>query len=528
VTSHLAGTWVMLRLVLRRDRVRLPLWLGAILGIVYSSAAAVSSTYTTPEQIAAYAAAVGTNPAAIAMGGPAVGLDRIGGILVYETSLTALVGAALMSVFLVVRHTRGDEEEGRTELLRSTVLGRYAHSAATLVVLVAANLVLGAGVAASLLSVDVPAEGAVIYGAAVTTFGTVFAAVATLAAQLMSHARAAVGLSLSVLGAAFVLRALGDTGNGVLSWFSPMGWSQQVLAFDENRWWPLAPSWVLVLVLLVASVMLLDRRDLGAGVVAQRPGRADARRGLRGPVSLALRLQRGSVLGWSVGAFIGGATFGSMSDALADLVESNPVFAEYFAAAGGGSLVDSFFATALLIMSLLGAAFAVASVLRARGEEVSGRLEPMLATGLSRDRWLLGSLCVTLLGTVVVIASAGLGLGLTHQAVSDEGGAVVSMLGYALAYVPAALVLGGIAVLLLGAAPRATSLAWVAMAFCFVVGWLGGLLQPPQWVFDASPFSHTPAAPAEAVTAAPLLALTGVAVACVVGGLVGFRRRDVG
>lgn len=526
--EHLLGTVAMVRLVLRRDRVRLPVWLLSILAIVSLSGAAVSSTYTTREQILAYQATVGTNPAAVAMGGPPVALDTMGGILVYETSMTAMLGAALMSLFLVVRHTRGDEEEGRSELLRSTVLGRYSHSAATLVVLVAANVVLGSGTTLSLVAVDVPASGSSVYGAAVAAFGVVMAAVATVAAQLMSHARSAVGLSLTVLGAAFLLRALGDTGDGRLSWLSPMGWSQQVRAFDDDRWWPLGMSLGLVAVLLGGAVVLLDRRDLGAGLVPPRPGPPEASGWLRGPVSLSLRLQRGSILGWSAGVFVTGLAFGSMSDALEELVESNPVFEEYFAAAGGGSLVDSFLATALLLMSLVAAAFAVSSVLRARGEESSGRLEPVLAAAVSRRRWLLGNLLVTLLGTVSVAGAAGIGIGLGHAAVSDAGGSAWPTLGHALVYVPAALLLAALAVLLVGVAPRLAPLSWGSVAFCFVVGWLGGLLRPPRWVVDLSPFSHTPAAPAEAVTLVPLAALLAAVLALGAAGVLAFERRDIG
>lgn len=526
--THLVGTATMVRLVLRRDRVRLPVWVLSILGVLALSAVAVASTYTTREQILAYQAVVGGSPAAVAMSGPPVALDTMGGILVYETSVTALLGAALMSVFLVVRHTRGDEEEGRSELLRSTVLGRYAHSAATLAVLLVANVVLGVGTTLSVLAGEVPLEGAAVYGAAVTAFGLVMAAVATVTAQVMTHARGAVGLALAVLGAAFLLRAVGDTGDGRLSWLSPMGWSQQVRAFDDDRWWPLGLSLGLAVLLLGVAVVLMDHRDLGAGLVPPRPGPPDASPWLRGPVSLAVRLQRGTVVGWAAGVFVFGLAFGSMSEALEELVDTNPVFAEYFAAAGGGSLVDSFFATALLVMSLATGGFAVSSVLRARTEETSWRLEPMLATALSRRRWLLGNLLVTAAGTAVVVAAAGLGVGVGHAVASDAPGSVLPLVGHALVYVPAALVLAAVAVLLVGAAPRLAPLSWLVVAFCFVVGWLGGLLAPPRWVTGLSPFTHTPAAPAESVTGTPVVVLLALAVALAAAGVLAFERRDIG
>ena len=52
---------------------------------------------------------------------------------------------------------------------------------------------------------------------------------------------------------------------------------------------------------------LRARRDEGAGLVEPRPGPATASRRLTSPFGLALRLQRGALLGWSAGLFFSGA-----------------------------------------------------------------------------------------------------------------------------------------------------------------------------------------------------------------------------
>lgn len=525
---HFAGTAAMVRLVLRRDRVRLPVWIVAILATVFVTVNAVRGAYSTPEQIMSYAMSVGGSPTAVAMAGPPFALDTINGILVYETSILALLAVALMSIFLTVRHTRGDEDEGRTELLRSTVVGRYAHNAAVLLVLTVANLVVGAGIVLAMLSVEgVPVLGSLVYGASIAMFGVVFAGVASVVAQVMSHRRTATGVSVSLLGLAFGVRAVGDIGDGTLSWLSPMGWSQQVGPYELNRWWPLALSSVLAVMLIGAAAFLIDRRDLGAGMVAPRPGPATASRLLSGPAGLALRLQRGSIIGWAVGLLVFGLVMGSFSQELVEMVESNPTVAEFLAAAGGGSIVESYFAVMLLICAVIVSAFTVSSALRLRGEEAAGRLEPLLATPVSRQRWLLGSLLVTLFGTTVVLLAAGLGVGAAHAVVSDDAGVIVPLLGDTLVYLPAVLVLGALAVMLTGLAPGWAMAAWAVVAYCFVLGYLGGLLDPPQWVMNLSPFTHTPQAPVDPVTAPPMLWLGGVVLAGVVLGVVGLRRRDI-
>ena len=528
MTAALTGTGSLVRLILRRDRIRLPIWVLAIVGIVYASAGAVSQTYATPEEIDGYASTMGTSPAAIAMAGPPVALNTIGGIVVNETAITALVGVALMAIFLVVRHTRTEEEEGRTEVLRSTVVGRHAPMTAAMLVVSAASILVGSGVAASAASLDVPTGGTVLFGAAVAAFGIVFTVVAAVTAQVMTHGRGAVGSALAVLGLAFLLRAIGDVRDNGLSWLSPMGWSQQVHAYGDPTWWPLGLSVLLAGLGVVAAVGLATRRDLGSGIVAARPGPAQASAALTNPVGLAWRLQRSSIIGWTAGTFIGGAAFGSFSREVQTMVESNPELAEFFAQSGQGSLVDSFLSSVVLIMSLVAAGFAVSSALRLRGEESSGRLEPVVATGVSRSRWLIGGIAVTLAGSVLVMAAAGIGAGIAQAVITDDPGAVGSMLGYSMAYLPAVLSLAGLSVFLFGWLPRLAVVAWAGVAICFVVGWLGGLLKLPTWFENMSPFTHVPAVPVEPITVAPLAMLTVAAVLAAALGLAGFRRRDIG
>jgi ABC-2 type transport system permease protein len=102
------------------------------------------------------------------------------------------------------------------------------------------------------------------------------------------------------------------------------------------------------------------------------------------------------------------------------------------------------------------------------------------------------------------------------------------MTAYSLVYLPPVLLLAALVVLLFGWLPRAAAATWAVVAGCFVIGWLGGLLKPPQWVENLSPFTHVPQVPAADVTAAPLVALLALTVAGVVVGWAGFLRRDIG
>lgn len=524
--NRLTGTGALVRLILRRDRVRLPVWVLAILGLAYASAGAVKGTYDTPADVAAYARTVGKSAVSVVMNGPPTAVDTIAGIVIFEIGSTVVIGVCLMGLFLVVRHTRGEEESGRTELVRATVVGRDAPVVAPLLVVSAASVLIGAGLALELVALGLPTEGATVYGASVAVLGVVFTAVAALAAQVTEHARGALGIGGVVLGASYVLRGIGDVQDGTLSWLSPIGWSQAVRPFADDRWWPLLVSVLATAAVLATVRLLVSHRDVGAGLVPPRPGPAEASRRLAGPVGLAARLQRGAVLGWTSGLFCLGVAFGSVGREVQELVESIPELEQALRIAGTTSVEDAFFATAMLIMALVASGFTVSSVLRLYREETAGRAEPLLATGLSRLRWAIGSLLVTTLGTLLVLCSGGLGAGLAHGIATGDPGQLLRLVALSLVYVPASLVLAGVAVVLWGWVPRASQAAWAPFAVCLVIGWLGGVLDFPDWFADLSPFTHVPEAPVQTVTAGPLVMLVGVALVTTAAGLVGFRRRD--
>lgn len=526
--SRFTGTATLVRLILRRDRVRLPVWVVSLVGLTAYSVAAVQGLYDTPAARASYAATVGSSGASIAMTGPPTALETTGGITVFEVTPTAIIGIALMAVLLTLRHTRTDEEAGRTELLRAGVLGRNADLLATGLVVAGASLLVGLGVAASFLAAGLPASGSLVYGASVASVGLVFTGVALVAAQVSEHSRAASGLAMAVLGLAYLLRAVGDVQRSWLVWLSPLGWAQQVAAFGDERWWPLALTLVLAVGLTAVGGWLTTRRDIGAGLVAPRPGPADATPWLGTSTGLAWRLQRGAVTGWVTGVGLMGVAFGSLGQDVLDMISGNEQLEEIFRrTSGGAGILDAYFAMIFVLTALLASGFTVSSALRLRTEEAALRAEPLLATPLTRSRWALGWLAVTALGTGAVLTAAGVGCAATYALVSGDAGDAATLALAQVSYLPACLVLGGVGVLLFGWLPRAAAAAWAAMALCVVIGWLGDLLELPGWLTDASPFNRTPNVPVVDFAAAPLLVIALVAGALVTVGLAGLRRRDL-
>ncbi|MGH3424814.1 MAG: ABC transporter permease, partial [Nocardioidaceae bacterium] len=291
-------------------------------------------------------------------------------------------------------------------------------------------------------------------------------------------------------------------------------------------WWPALLSVGAAVVVTAIALRVLDHRDIGAGVLPSRPGPARAGAGLGGCLGLAWRLQRGSLAGWGVALLLIGLAYGSIGTDVGDLIGDSPQAAEMFAQTGGG-LVDSFYSTTALMMALIGSGYAVQAALRLRTEEAAGRVEPILATRVPRARWVASHLLVALAGSAVVVALGGLGTGLAYGLTSGDASQIARLLGASLVHVPAVWVLVGLTVALVALVPRWASLAWAALAFCFVMMMFGALLRLPGWLVDLSPFTHMPLLPVEDPAAAPLVATAiAAAVLCAIG-LGGFARRDV-
>jgi ABC-2 type transport system permease protein len=524
---ELTGAWVLTRFTLRRDRFRIAVWVVSLTGLVVLTAASIKGLYPTQGDLDEAAAASAKNAAAIAFNGPVQGLDTVGGEVAFQSGTFGLVLVALMSLLMIGRCTRAEEENGRTELLRAAVLGRHAQTASALVIVTGMNVLVGVAVTISLILQGLPGVGSVSFGASFLAIGLVFAALALVTAQVSESSRAASGLAGAVLGYAFASRAFGDIGDGRLSWLSPIGWSQKPRPYAGERWWPFVIPLAATLLLLVAARALTARRDLGAGLVRPRPGPANAAASLGWPLGLAVRLQRATVIAWAGGLLVLGFAYGAIANDIQTFVGDNQTLKELIAAAGGASLTDAYLGTATLTLALIGCGFAVQSVQRLRSEETTSHAEPVLATPVSRNRWMAGHLAVALGGSAVVMTAAGLGAGIPYAAETGDLTQIPTLVGAALVHLPAIWVLAGVATALYGLVPRAFSAAWVVLAGCFVIGFLGEVLKIPHWIIELSPFQHTPQLPAANLKLTPLATLLAIATVLVATGIGAFHRRDV-
>lgn len=525
----------------RRDRWDLAAWILGIAGLGLVTSIAVANEFGNDTERAAIISVASASPAFLFIRGLPDGTG-VGAVVFFQLYSFAAVLAGLMSTSLVVRHTRGDEELGRSELIGSVPVPRAAPLAATLVVGAAANLVLAASFAAGFAAAGLPVSGALVAGAAVGGVGLFFVAAAGVVAQVMPSGRSANGVAGGLVGAAYLVRGIGDAlgtpdadlKHVTAAWpslFSPMGWGQQSRPFSSADPVPLLVLAAAALVLAAAAMLVRNRRDLGASVMHDGYGKERAGAGAASLVGLAWRLQRSNLAGWCLAAATIGTVAGGLAPLVRDALAGNPSLTELigrFVPGGQADVVDLLTTALLGNAGVLAAAAGIQAVLRLRTEEVEGRAELLLSVPASRDRWLAVTVALAALSVTAVAATAGaaaaIGLGLTGAG-NSQGGLIVAA---ALAHVPAAAVFLALTSLVFATVPRLSSaLAWGFLAVGLMLGQFGELLGLPLWLRDLSPFRHSSAMPVEPFNPNGALALAGIAL--VGAGLAVYliRRRDL-
>jgi ABC-2 type transport system permease protein len=534
LAGSLAGTRELARLAFRRDRIMLPVWVYLLTIIAGSGGYGLKTIYKTTADRASLEAAVHRDAALSFLYGQLHG-STLGDLIAWRYLSYAALGAGLMTIFLVVRHTRADEESGRLELVGSTAVGRHAALAAAMLVASAGVLALFVLTTVVLAISGQPLGGSFAFALGEAGGGLVFAGIAAVAAQVASTARGARGLAITVLAVTFFFRGVGDSsgshGLGWLDWLSPIGWAELLRPFASERWWVLALFAAATAAATWAAFALAAHRDLGAGLVQPGPGPADAGRLLAGPAGLSWRLLRGALAGWSAGFLAGGLAIGVVAESIRQLIGVSGEVDKALRQIGGQSaLTNAYLASCMSLFGLLAAAYAVSATLRLRSEETAERAEPLLAAAVGRRRWAGSHLLVVAGCTAVTLLAAGLGVGIGYGlASSDVSGQLPGLLGAGLAQLPAALAVAAVAVVAIGVLPGwSMPIGWAALAVCGFIGIFGPALSLSQGVLDISPFTHVPRLPGGAFSVTPLAWLCAAVLVLTAAGLAGLRRRDIG
>lgn len=524
----ITGITTLMRLILRRDRWLLIVWLviGSVLPVTL--AAGDGSAYTTEAARRVFAESAMANAAEVAMRGLVYG-PSVGALAAWSGGSIGLL-IAVVSVLVTIRHTRADEQAGRRELVAAGVVGRDAALLAAVAIVVLVNLVMGALGAVFLILYGLPGAGSIVFAGSFLAVGVTGAVVAALAAQLVQNPGTARGVAFIGLAVLFAVRAFGDVNRSWVSWLSPFGWARFTRAYAGDRWSVFALFAVFAVSGLAIAVALSNRRDIAAGVIASRLGPSHAGAGLRDVWALGWRLQRASLVTWTLTAAALGLLVGGASRAIGNQMDS-PQLKDMMARIGStANPVYLLFAAVLAIIAEVIAAYGITAAMRLRHDEVDGLSAPILAAPVSRWAWSLSTLLWAFIGPAIALAVLGATTGLAYGSAGGDtvAGSVRSLTAGALTYLPAVWTFAAVVVLMTGVAPRAAAaVAWTLFGVAFLLGILSEFRIVGGAALKLSPFAAAPDVLVGERSPATWLLWTLIALVLSMVGLLALRRRDL-
>lgn len=529
--KRFAGTGGLLRLIFRRDRIRLPVWIVSVSAFTAGFLPVYDRFLmkgTDPDVFATMM----ENPAMVALAGPVYGRAdyHIGAAYGNMMLVFCVMLAALMNIYLVARHTRADEETGRAELLRAQPVGRAANLSSVLLAAVIANSLLALAVTGLLQLLGgkgVSVEGNWLFGAALGVTGLFFAGLTAVLAQVPENTRTLTTSALLLMLGMYLVRGAGDLYSETLSRLSPLGLILRVQLYVQNEWWPV---WILLAasgVLAAASFALAGRRDLGAGLLGARPGRRHASQLLGSPLGLSLRLLRNSAVVWVIVVFSVAAMYGSVFGEMERFIESSEMLRRIFASDPAFTPLEQFVSLLNALMAMLTAIPVMGMVQRLAVEEESGRSDHLLGRAVSRTgnftAWLLPALVLSLLLQGLV----ALGFWSVGSYVSEQTPGFTTFLLSAASFLPPVWLMAGIGAFLAGAFPKKRMLSYLYLGFSFVLVYIGSVAEFPEWVQKLSPFGHVSKYPVEEFRFLPLLLMIALTAGLVAFAIAAYRRRDL-
>jgi len=528
MSAALTGTAPLLRTSLKHDGRGFAPWIVIVTALSTSSVLVYPWIFPSEQDRAGLAAAVGANPAVGLIFGPAFDLSTTDGFNAWRSLALGGFLAALGAIFALTRATRGQEDSGQAELLASGVLGRASRLLAGIGLALIGSLLLG--VVASVVTAVTGGqwESALLLGATFTATGWMFAAVAAVTAQIGTDSRTANSMAVGTLGVLFLLRgfAYSIQAPAWTVWINPLGWMTETHPATGNHWWPLWYAAAFTIVLTGIAFTLQARRDFGQGAIAPRPGPARGKD--RTTWRLAVRLNGGPIIAWTIAFVALGVVFGYFATSINDILGQDSGVSQLLAAGATtpDTLIAAFIVTILSLVGIIAAIPGVQIMLKLRTEEMEDRVEPLMATKVRRARFYASNVVLALATSTLCILIAGVliaTLASTADIGVDFGAAVLQ----AVATVPAVWTIVVVSVAVVGARPQIGLAAWFGVLSSFVLTLLGPTFKLWDSVLAFSPFWHVPNVTNSDADPQGLLWITLVTVLLLVIGFVGFRRRDL-
>lgn len=492
--------------VLRRWRTHLGLrlrtqvpWLTVLPAVVLVLTAVLCPSYGTTyptrgDQLQAVAWSRSNTTMVFMYGQLAAGADSVQ-LAAWELGAMTCLVLGVVVVLRTAGLARGEEDQGRAEILHAASAGPVARVTGQAVLLALVSALLGTGAGGGLIALDgTRATDACAYGAAVGVTCMLLAAITLLGAQLVSDAVGARSLGLSVVAATYIAYGLECAKDWPwVRWAgaaSPFRLREDLLQGSVTHWESCAWALVVWLLLTCAAAILARRRDLGQGLVPVRPPWTLVPVRARGPVGLALWLSAGGLVAWALAVSSTTSVLIDMGRTLVERVRQGGIATDNGLGSilAGADPAESYLMYIGSLAGALAACQAVALASRAGGDEVAGRIEILASTGVSPARVLCGWWAAAVAGSgLTLTCCAGGAAAVGRQALGTSTWDALRLVG---GQWPVAIAAASVASVLCALRPRWRVLAWVPVLLSLAVTQFGTSLDLPERLRDANPLAQ--------------------------------------
>jgi len=532
MSSNFNNTLKLTIFTYKREIINTLIWLVILVGLTFVVAIAFNNIYATGEDLMGIAETM-RNPAMIAMVGPIFDINNytIGAMMGQMMLLFTVIAVCFMNIFIVVRHTRKDEEALRVEVVRSLPVGRLSNLLSTLIICFDINVLFSIVIGFGLYFLNISSmdlNGSLLYGAGIGVVGFLFASIGAIFSQLASTSRGAYSYSFMFIGITYLIRAYGDIKNNILAYISPLGLVLRTEVYVTNRWFPILILFLLSIICSVIAIWINSKRDLGAGIIPAKNGRSEASKYLSKPIGFTARLLKSSLITWFIILFMLGASYGSVFGDLESFLDSSEMLKQMFLQPGVNfTFAEQFLSTLMVIYSIVVTIVVLLLLLRVRTEEKKGRLEQIYSKKVSRNKLLGSYVLISFISSIVLTFLYGFGLWIAAFSVMTDPISFLTVFKASMVYLPAIWVMLGVGVLFISFLPKLTKLIWVYLGLSFFVVYLGKILQLPTWVEKLTPYGNVPRLPIETMNWTSLIVLTIISIVLIIIGFYGYRKRDI-
>ena len=474
------------------------------------------------------------NPAMISIIGPTPIKDSsqytLGAMYSHEMLLFSSLISMVISILHLIRHTRGEEDQGLTELIRSFQVGRQGNSLAIIVEVIFINILLSLVIGVIMISFGadtISKEGAFLYGISIAMGGIIASGIGLVMAQIMPISSTATSSTFGIIGLLYIIRGGTDISNIKLSMFNPLGWTYLTYPFTENNWKPLIFGFVFTFIMLIIAFTLEGSRDMGAGYIPGRQGRGNAKESLLSISGLFIRLNRGMIITWFISFIVLGAAYGAIYGDMETFLESNEMMKQMFTYSGI-SIEKSFTSTIIMAMILLVTILPIAIINRLFSEEKNLYLNQIFGTKVKRSRLYWTNILLAITTSIIGILLATIGLGVVAISVMEDSS--MKLLDFLIAgynLLPSLLFFIGLSGLILGWLPRIRKIIYIYLSYSFFINYFEGILDLPEFAVKTSPWNWLPKMPIEEFDFKIFIIVIISSIFLIILGYWGYSRRDM-